>query len=743
MAENADQVLHFREYLKVIRNRLWVIITIFLLTVLSGAYVTEYVLVKVYTASALVQINRANSTDIQPFVSGTGPNMPFDPSSFQADFEIMQSSGVLLPIIKDLKLNEVWAKRVYKSNLDALPDLEALNYMSSQLHLDTKRGTNIIVITASSDVPQEAADIANALADKYKAIKDVAQDQQNNSGTESLRDQIAQQQKVVDDKKDEVEKLRQQANAAGVTIDPHAGGSLELLQGDLDSRKKDLLSAKEDYDGRKVLLEQLKPLSDDEFVNTMEAMNHEEADIASLRTDIFKSQSDIENLLKDGFEENHPRILAMKAEIDTKKEQIKGLIAGQRKAMELDTQVAQSRVALLQKEVDDLTAKTSEDQTTQLVPFREAQRELEQQQSVLDAFTIRLKQLLADRQFLQSPVVIISRAEPPENPSSPNKRLYMSVTIGAGLFVGIVVAFLIEYLDTSVKTMADAELLLGLPVLTVIPNKGGPMPLTQDAARLPHAEGYRILRAKLDLKVENGVGPSLSMLSGGPGEGKSTTIYNLAIVCAQAGQSVIIVDCDLRRPTIHELLNLPNTKGLANYLRGEGEAVEYIQQSALPKLHLLASGDMPMSEIGVLAGDKIRSMLEDLKQRYDLVLVDSPPVLGISDGSIIAREVDYVILVIQHRRYPREISLRAKRAIEEVHGNCVGMVLNCVSVKSDDAYYYYSSYGDYYNKTDRIRKKKSAASKSKAKVSANGANGTNGKPEAASSRKKDLDSEEF
>ena len=150
-----------------------------------------------------------------------------------------------------------------------------------------------------------------------------------------------------------------------------------------------------------------------------------------------------------------------------------------------------------------------------------------------------------------------------------------------------------------------------------------------------------------------------------------------------------------------------------------------------------------MSEIGVLAGDKIRSMLEDLKQRYDLVLVDSPPVLGISDGSIIAREVDYVILVIQHRRYPREISLRAKRAIEEVHGNCVGMVLNCVSVKSDDAYYYYSSYGDYYNKTDRIRKKKSAASKSKAKVSANGANGTNGKPEAASSRKKDLDSEEF
>ena len=100
-------------------------------------------------------------------------------------------------------------------------------------------------------------------------------------------------------------------------------------------------------------------------------------------------------------------------------------------------------------------------------------------------------------------------------------------------------------------------------------------------------------------------------------------------------------------------------------------------------------------------------MLDELKQRYDLVLVDAPPVLGISDGSIIAREIDYVILVIQHRRYPREISLRAKRAIEEVHGNCVGMVLNCVAVKSDDSYYYYSNYGNFYKgKGPEKRRKK-------------------------------------
>ena len=127
-----------------------------------------------------------------------------------------------------------------------------------------------------------------------------------------------------------------------------------------------------------------------------------------------------------------------------------------------------------------------------------------------------------------------------------------------------------------------------------------------------------------------------------------------------------------------------------------------------------------------------QAVLDELKQRYDVVLIDSPPVLGISDGSIIAREVDYVILVIQHRRYPREISLRAKRAIAEVHGNCVGMVLNCVSVKSDDAYYYYSSYGNYYKKADRAKKKR------RTKVAV----GANGKHAVGSSRKTSLESDE-
>jgi len=734
MAESSDQILHFHEYFKIIRNRLWVIFTIFTLTVLSGYYITNEVLPKVYTATAQIQIRPRGVVDV-PSLNNSRTEGGFDPISFQAEFEIMQSSDVLLPIITDLDLDKIWAKRVFKSSLGALPPQDALGYMNGHLKLDFSRGTNIINITFSSDVPKECADIANAVADRYKTVRDVEEDQRTNRGVDSLRDQIVQQQDAVNKAKAVVEKMRQDLGAQHIEVPGGAATSLtERLESDLDSRQKDLLMAQEDYDARRVLLESVVKLPDDKFISTLDGLGRQQSNITNLRGDIFKLETDITNLLNDGFQENHPRIVSLRAELEAKKQQVTELVAGLRRAMAVDTDMAKSRVDLLQAQVHELTEKVREDVTSALVPFRDAQRQLEQQQSLLDALNVRLKQDIADSQLQESPVRIISRAEPPETPSKPNKNQNYAISVVAGLFVGICVAFLIEYLDTSVKTMADAETLLGLPVLTVIPNRGGPMPLIQDTGRLPHAEGYRILRAKLDLKVQNGIGSSLTMLSGGPGEGKSTTIFNLAIVCAQAGQSVILVDCDMRRPIIYELAGVSNERGLSNYLRGEGEVTSFIQQTAIPKLQILAAGNMPMSEIGTLAGDKIRNMFDDLKQRYDLVLIDAPPVLGISDGSIIAREVDYVILVIQHRRYPREISLRAKRAIEEVHGNCVGMVLNCVEVKSDDSYYYYSTYGNYYYK-DRKRSTRSKKRKDIAKA--------NGKPVAATIRKTDLESDEF
>lgn len=706
MAQN-DSSLHFSEYFRVIRNRLWIIFTIFVLTLISGIYVTEEVIPKTYTSTAQIKIQGAD-IHVMPGISASF-DRPIDTTEFQTEYQRIHSPQVLEPVITTLGLDKIWAKRVFKLSIDKLPMQTTLDYMNRIVDVDFKHGTNLVLVSAQSQVPEEAAKIANAVVAQYKKIRDDEQQQDNSIGTDTLQNQIAQQQKVVDEKKAYREKLREELGKAGIILDPNSYTTPNVgntLNTELEARQKDLLDAQQDEEHRQVLYDNTKDLSDAEFVATLEGLQRAPANLSSLQSDILQQESTIKNLLQQGFGSEAQRVLAVQAQLDQERDQYTTLIAGARNALKIDAAMAQAGVAQLQKEVDALKTKNIDNQTKQILPFVDADRDYQRAQTLLDTLNIHLKENQSSNVLLESPVQVWVPAEVPDIPSSPNINMNIGISALAGLFCGIVVAFLIEYLDTSVKTMADAEQLLGLPVLTIIPNKGGPMPMTQQSARLPHAEGYRILRAKLNLKVQNGLGPSVTMLSGGPGEGKSTTIYNLAVVCAQAGQSVILVDCDLRRPTLHDLLDVPNDRGVSNFLRDEGDPLDYIQQTTLPKLHVLTAGETPIADIGNLSGDKIRNLLDELKQRYDLVLIDSPPVLGISDGSIIAREVDYVILVIQHRRYPREISLRAKRAVEEVHGNCVGMVLNAVAVKSDDSYYYYSNYGNYYAKAGKQRRKK-------------------------------------
>jgi capsular exopolysaccharide synthesis family protein len=705
MADSSSNPVHFRDYFKVLRSRFGVIFIIFALTVGSGWFVTDQVLPRIYSATSVVEIRPRGEEAVNSF-DGTTTDRPFEQTMFQSESERMKSPEVLMPIITDQDLEHKWALTLSKGKVDKLTPLEALSYMKGAvLDIEPKRGTELIEITANTRDPKEAAAIANGVANQYKQVRDAEESGRANGGIDTIRDQITEQQKVVDDRRAKLDALRDAAGKAGVSIEPLTQGSESRADINLDARQRDLLAAKEEADTMRVLMQSTKDLPDDEFVNTVEAIGGQDIpNIASLRADAFKVEADIDNLLKQGYEENHPRVQSMRAELAREKQQIADLIAGTRQAIVVKSKMADSRVALLQQQVDDLTVRTQRDQATEVGPYHDAQIELERQQSLLDAYNVHLKQVIADSHLMQSPVIIRAPADVPEGPSSPHILLNMGVSVVAGLFLGIMAAFFIEYLDTSVKTMADAESLLGLPVLAVIPNRGGPLALTADSGKLPHAEGYRILRAKLDLKVQNGLGPSISMLSGGPGEGKSTTLYNMAVVCAQAGQSVILVDSDLRRPTVHNLVKVSNERGLSNYLRGEGDALDFIQETKLPNFHVLPSGEMSLSEIGALAGEKIRAMLDELKQRYDIVFIDSPPILGVSDGSIIAREVDYVILIIQHRRYPREISLRAKRAIEEVHGNCVGMVLNSVALRSDDSYYYYNNYRTYYRKTERKKK---------------------------------------
>ena len=234
----------------------------------------------------------------------------------------------------------------------------------------------------------------------------------------------------------------------------------------------------------------------------------------------------------------------------------------------------------------------------------------------------------------------------------------------------------------------------------------------------PDAEAYRILRTNIEFNRANPEANTISLVSGGPGEGKSTTIANLAFICAQGGYSTLIVDADLRRPVQHLLFDLSNEIGLTNYLTTDMDLDQAILPTNVENLSILPSGILPSDAVGILNSQRMSDTIAQLKMRYDIVFFDSPPILGVSDASVIASEVDQTVIVVQHRRFPRAMLTRVKQAILGVGGTVLGVVLNNVDLKHDQNYYYYTNYYGYYQPRG---KETTGSGRKKSRVAANGA----------------------
>jgi capsular exopolysaccharide synthesis family protein len=188
----------------------------------------------------------------------------------------------------------------------------------------------------------------------------------------------------------------------------------------------------------------------------------------------------------------------------------------------------------------------------------------------------------------------------------------------------------------------------------------------------------------------------VTFVSGGAGEGKSTTLANLAFTFAQGGYNTLIVDADLRRPSQHRMFGVDNDKGLTDFLTSDLDLEDVVQTTSLPGLFLLPSGRLPSDAVGVLNSQRMMDLVAQVRTRFDIVFFDSPPILGVSDASVLVRALDLTIIVVQHRRFPRAMLQRVKQAVQNVGGNILGVVLNNVDVRHDQYYEYYTNYYNYY-----------------------------------------------
>jgi capsular exopolysaccharide synthesis family protein len=413
----------------------------------------------------------------------------------------------------------------------------------------------------------------------------------------------------------------------------------------------------------------------------------------------------------------HPDVIkarALVADLEDKIDQrVKGIMVGLGARVDALGQSLTNLIRLLEKSIQDDINKAN-----QSAPYFDAKRRLEELMRFRSLLDTKIASEKVDVSLPKTVMVTITdRAQPSAKPVSPNKPLNIALGIIIGLVVGVGLAFFIEYLDTSVKTIDDVERSLQAPVLGVIPQNVGLM--LEEGGESPHAEAYRVLRTNILFSRKDDKLNSIAVVSAGAGEGKSTTVFNLASIFAQSGQRVIVVDSDLRRPTLHKMLRVTNSLGLTNYLLKQNGLEEVIQTTSNPALDFLASGKLPSSSLGILSSAQMKDMISELKQRYDFVFFDSPPIMGVSDASILASEVDMTLQVIQYRRYPQPMNIRAKQLIEKVGGNLVGIVLNNINMSQDESYYYYSGYyHDYYYRSSSSDEADAAAKENKDKTAA-------------------------
>jgi capsular exopolysaccharide synthesis family protein len=206
------------------------------------------------------------------------------------------------------------------------------------------------------------------------------------------------------------------------------------------------------------------------------------------------------------------------------------------------------------------------------------------------------------------------------------------------------------------------------------------------------------MRTNIEFNRKSPSASSITMVSGGPGEGKSTTLNNLAYTFAKGGYTTLLVDADLRRPSQHRIFGVENTIGLSDYLTKNIELEDVVQDTPLNNLYFMPSGLLPSDAVGILNSQRMLDMIQDAKNRFDVVFFDSPPILGVSDASVLSSEVDLTIIVVQHRRFPKSMIQRVKMAIDNVGGKTLGVVLNNVDIRHGQSYEYYTSYYNYYHK---------------------------------------------
>ncbi len=365
----------------------------------------------------------------------------------------------------------------------------------------------------------------------------------------------------------------------------------------------------------------------------------------------------------------------------------------------------------LQSQVEGLKEKIEEEEKRIMglsrvsIDYSELEREAESSRQIYEALLKRLQETMSEAQTQASNIMVVDRASPPLKPFTPRPFLNLSIALFIGMAGGVLMAFFLEYLDSTIKIPEDVERALGLDLLGVIPQaekdrKGNGGELFFSAREpSPVSEALRALRTALIFRLRHVAGSKIILMtSANPKEGKTTISANLAAAFEQNHLKVLLIDADLRRPRLHQLLGTASEPGLTEVLEGERQLSEVIQTHVGGLgFDFLSSGIHSQHPTEILGSDKMKKVLEELRKKYDIILIDSPPYLAVADVVVLSEYADALVIITRYQVTEKRYLRNVKKRFNEASIKLIGVVINQVSVREKDYYYhqyYYYGYGD-------------------------------------------------
>lgn len=703
---DAEEVQGFdlRKYL----NLFWkhkIPIAAIMLTCLVVGLVVTLMMTPVYRATSSIQIDR-ETKDVTNLKDSQGDDT-FGSSQefFQTQYELLGSMSLAERVVNSLALaddpafgdkpknslasgvmNLVFGKPAETEQASEISDRTrkvAEDIKTNYLSISPVRNSRIVKINVDSTDPALAQRIANAYAEAFIADSLDRRYDATSYARKFLEDRLAQLKVKLQDSEKQLVKYAEQQGIINLDNNQSlAASDLQAINGKLADAHNARLEAEAKW----------------KQAETADGMGIKEILESKTIQDLMGSRAQLSAQYQQKlavFKPAFPEMVSLRSQIKELDRQIQAEVAAIKDSIRSSYFAAKSQEDELRAALEETKANVS-DQRSRSIQYNILQREVDTNRTLYDGLLQRYKEIGVSGAVGTNNVSIIDAAQKPTVPVSPNLPRNLAMALVAGLLIGLVTAFGLDYLDDSFKSPEEVEREIGLPVIGVIPKPAAGSSLDEELrhSRSGMSEAFRSLRTGLQFATNEGLPKLLLITSSRPSEGKTTTSISLAKSLTHLGLNVLLIDGDLRNAAIHKRLKCTNEKGLSNILIGADHPEDVVQATDTDGLTLISSGPLPPNPAELIAGPRFQQFMALATEAFDTVIIDGPPVMGLADSPLLATQVQATILVVAAHETRRSVVKVALRRLQMARANMIGALLSKFDVKQT-GYGYGYGYGDY------------------------------------------------